>query len=464
MAACKLRIELDEPSRTRVGGEPVAGVVVVSSDKDVQCKGLTVASNWGTHGRGNIARGEVERKELFKGEWLAGQEYRYPFSLASASWPPTYYGHHLNVSHFVEARADVPWALDPKVTEEFRVIARETPDNLAPVDNTVKHSHWIGWLVGTVIVGLLLTAVVPLALIAMPLAAIGFGGYWFFFTFLPRQITGDVSLSVEPAAIEPGQTLRGSCEFTPKRNTTINGITWTVRCAEICVSGSGSNRTTHTHEVLTKTHRLMEPGALQAGRRHHFDFSFDVPASAPPSMAFTDNNISWNSELRIDIPSWPDWTKKVPLVVKVAPHDFAALPASSGDVITATLVDDEPWLTEVLQQVIQSKDDPERLEVVLDAVKEQTFPMTIDVQGEAEEPYEAEIDDEGAWVAAIDPQRKVRLVLFVPAAIGARSLHWVSHLQCTTRVVGYESETGRVMMRLIGIAEQAPVLYADLSS
>ena len=68
-----------------MGGEPVTGTVVVRSEQGVTCKRLDVACVWTTHGSGNIARGEADGKTLFEGPWEAGQEYRYPFELNSAS-------------------------------------------------------------------------------------------------------------------------------------------------------------------------------------------------------------------------------------------------------------------------------------------------------------------------------------------------------------------------------------------
>ena len=174
MAACTLTVQLDDPTRARVGGEPISGTVIVVTDKEVQCKGLNVTSHWATHGRGNVAQGEVEVKTLFQGGWQAGQEYRYPFSLATATWPPTYYGHHLNVSHFVQADAEIPWSINPRATTEYRVIAVESPADLTPVDNKVAQSSWIGWAIGIVIIGLLFAAVIPRALIATPILAVGF--------------------------------------------------------------------------------------------------------------------------------------------------------------------------------------------------------------------------------------------------------------------------------------------------
>jgi len=448
MAACNLTIELDEPSRARTGGEPISGVVLVATEKEVQCKALTVTSRWATHGSGNIAQGEVETKTLFLGSWQPGQPYRYPFALSTAIWPPTYYGQHLNVSHSVKANADIPWAIDASTMQEFPVIATETPENLAPTDNAVKAKNWVGWLIGILLLGGLFASIIPLALIVAPLVAIGYVVYWLFSTFLPRQVTGEVIYQVEPATLTQGEMIRGTCEFTPKRSSTINGITWMIQCAEVCTSGSGSNRKTHTHEVLKKTQQLREPGLLQAGQVHKYDFSFEVPTSVPPTMTLSDNKIIWTSELRIDIPKWPDWARTTPFVVKVLPSQLTGPTSSSNRLVATVVEDDEPWLTEVLQQVVQSQEDPERLVMVLEAVKDQAFPLTVDIQGEAEEPFEVDIDDEGSWVSAIDTRRKTRLTLFVPASIDATQIQWTTDWQCVGSIVGFESETDRVVMKV----------------
>jgi hypothetical protein len=136
MASCNLTIEIDEPSRVRVGGETVTGTVVVTAEKDVNCKGLEVSCCWMTHGRGNVARGDAETQTLYQGEWQSGQVYRYPFKLKSSTWPPSYYGNYLNVGHYIEARAKLPWKLDPEVQQEFPLVATETPADLTPTQLT----------------------------------------------------------------------------------------------------------------------------------------------------------------------------------------------------------------------------------------------------------------------------------------------------------------------------------------
>jgi len=454
MAACKLIVELDEPKRVRVGGEPISGTVIVKPDKDVRCKGLQVTSYWATHGRGNLARGDVESGTLFEGDWQEGKEYRYPFKLATAVWPPTYYGNFLNVGHYVAATANVPWSKDPYTSTEFAVTAKETPPDLAPTSNTVKKSGVIGWIIGIIVVGLLMAVALPMAAILLPLIGIGATGYWFFKIFLPRQLLGPIQYEVGPAMLSGGQTLSGTCEFTPRWSTRINGITWMVRCEEKCISGSGSNRTTHTHEVLSKVFQLSEPCQLSAGQLQKFAFSFCLPNATPPSLKFSDNEVNWTSEFRIDIPKWPDWVKNVPFIATCAPNTTSADSPSLTPALSATIaaptVDDDPWLTEVLQQVVQSEDDEDRLNAVLQAVKEQTFAITVNTQSEVDEPMESDVDEDGGtWVSAVDPIRNARLVLYITPSMNPEGMMWMSNLPVNALVIGLETETGRVMMRLV---------------
>ncbi|MEI7460802.1 MAG: hypothetical protein WCK15_15440 [Pirellula sp.] len=449
MATCRLTVEIDEPSRPRIAGEPITGFVVVQSDKDARCKGLVVTCYWSTHGRGNTARGDVETATLFDGEWQQGKEYRYPFKLATATWPPTYYGNMINVSHYVQAQAQMPWAKDTKTLQEFSLIATDSPPDLAPTSNVLVTRSGIGWIFAPILL-LILLLFIPFVLFLLPIFGIIAASYWIIRVLIPSQITGKVEFKTEPAALSQGQTLTGSCEFTPKRASTINGITWTVKCNEKCVSGSGSNRSTHTHEVLTKVQPLAEAGVLEAGKLQKFEFSYVIPTTVPPSLKFTDNEISWSSEFRIDIPKWPDWIKEIPFVVKPASkadlskHESGALSAATTD---ATPEDDQ-WLTEVYQQVVQSAKNPDRLKNVIEAVQTQVFAISVDIQGEVEEPLESDIDEDGIWVSAMDSVRNVRLVAFVPQSLVWEGMLWTNGWQGNANVIGFEDDTGRIILKL----------------
>jgi hypothetical protein len=143
MAACELKIQLDDPQRPRTGGESVKGAIRVKTTERVKCSALEVSSFWSTHGRGNVERGEVDSAVLFQGEWEPVREYEYPFQLKSAAWPPSYYGTYLNVGHYIGARAKVPWSFDPKTQVEFTVVATAAPDDLKP-EVSANRRHTLG--------------------------------------------------------------------------------------------------------------------------------------------------------------------------------------------------------------------------------------------------------------------------------------------------------------------------------
>jgi hypothetical protein len=444
MSACRISIEIEDPKRPRSAGETVEGTVVVQVDNDVRCKGLTVTSYWSTHGRGNTARGDVEQSRLYEGEWIAGQKYRYPFRLATATWPPTHYGTYLNVSHFVQAQASLPWATDPKATAEVVVMAKESPPDLAPTMNKIGNKSWLGWVLAPLAMIVLLIFIPLLLIVLVPLGIIG-GIFWVIRVLIPRQVTGTVTLSLEPNPIALGDMLKGKCEFTPKRTSQINGISWTIKCQEKCVSGSGSNRSTHTHDVFTKVLQLAPAGTLAAGQHQSFELVCPIPTFAPPSLKLADNEINWTADLRIDIVKWPDWIKSLPFVVKPG----VAVASSAPEVSADEESDEDRWLTTVLNQVLQCEDEPERLESVLEAIGPQTFAVCLDMQGETEEPFESEVEREGMWISAIDSRRQVRIALFVPHAQATEEMPWTKQWKGNVQIVGLEEDTRRVMMEAI---------------
>lgn len=452
MAKCDLRIELEEPKRTRVGGEPIKGTVVVRAEQNVTCKGLDVACIWTTHGRGNIQRGETDGKTLFSGNWDAGLEYRYPFELNTAAWPPTYYGTFLNVSQLVEARAKLPWSFDPKASVEFPVVATNSPEDLKPVDNKRQGSSLIGWVIGIV----LLIVFIPLLIVALgmafvflvPIALIGGGLFWFFRVFLPGRVTGPVECDVQPLRIAAGGSLTGTLRFTPPRDLKINGIDWKVTASEKCTSGSGSNRSTHTHKAVEKFHTLAKAGQLAGGLPQAFEFDFPLPADAPPSLKFTDNELIWEGEMRIDIPSWPDWVKTFKLTV--TPSTSPIFPRLPDDEDEDEDDDDVPpsgsdlSFDEVASQILMSADDPSRRRLVIDAVLGQAFTVRADLD-EWINPQEAPGGGTGAWVMARHRGTELSLALVWPDGTTPPRPP-LSGWQGIATVAGYDEARSRVVL------------------
>lgn len=453
MAACRINIEFDESKRSYTGGEPISGKVIVAVDSDVRCKGLSVRCYWATHGRGNVTQGQADTSTLFEGDWLAGKEYQYPFKLATAAWPPTYYGNLINVSHFVEAHAKLPWIKDPKQTAEFTVIATDAPEGSAPTTKS-SNNFWVTLILGPIAVVVLLLFI-PLLLIMLPFVGILGFGYWMFKIVIPGRVTGKVQFETQPAVVVAGESISGFCEFTPKTTSPIQGITWTVKCTEKCISGSGTKASTHTHPLVSQVFELAPAGILKSGERQRFEFKFPVPPQANPTLKLTHNEILWTSEFRVDIPKWPDWIKEIPFVVKPSKHSqtpTVSAPDDSSRSFESPASEEDQWLTQVLQQVIQSDGSPERLADVLEAIENQTFQVTLDLQEESEDFLPAnfeqsQLEPTGEWLLAMDTKRNIKAALFVSSSLGASTLEWIKNWQGEVSIVGLDPISQRVLMK-----------------
>ena len=441
MAACNLKIQLDEPKKIRVAGDQVTGTVIVSCDKDVNCKGLTVATRWSTHGKGNIDSGVSEQTVAFQGAWQAGKEYKYPFKLKVADWPPTYYGTFINVSHSVDARAKLAWATDPRAIAEFPVVVATSPADVQPSRKQVSGGcGWIGIIFFVAIVAMFAVAFWWL----IPIVAIVVAGVWFFKSFLPRQLTGSIETKLEPRRVKPGKVVRGQLSFTPKWSVNINAIKYTFSGVERCVSGSGSNRTTHNHELTQLVEPLVGSQRLPAGQLQSFDFEITVPTSAAPSMKLIDNEVLWTVELRIDIPRWPDWTETFPLIVE--PRSQAE-ETSRVEAERADAGEDE-WLDQVIDQ-LQESEDAGSLRLILDAIREHEFMVSLEVEGDqdaAVAKYTPEVP--GKWLAAYDSRHGLDVCLFVPSSLAtpAEEAIWRGRIG----IVDYDSDEELLIARVIG--------------
>ena len=322
MPKCKLNIVLDEPDRVYPGGGTISGTVDVSVDSDATCKGLELRTSWTTHGSGNITGDSGEPVVIFEGDWVAGHHASYRFDLPIVEWPPTYHGHHLNIDHFVEARAKLPWAIDPKASEPFQMRSTHCEQTSNRKPRKKKNGGCLGLIVIFVIYMFVMRS--GPQLLNIPKIGIWFMGalglavflFWFIRSFLPKWALGSIEADLDREQFVAGEAVEGKITISPRKQIAINGIDMTVTGAERCVSGSGSNRRTHRHTLFEQTERVAESTTLYPrGVPQEFHFSINLPPDAPPTIDLHNNDIVWNVDLRVDIPSWPDWRISLPIQV-----------------------------------------------------------------------------------------------------------------------------------------------------
>lgn len=332
-----LRVVLDKP--TYAVGEPIRGRVEVENDKDCKCTALHVWARWHTHGRGNTARGEAEKVELFQGMWTAGDHPSYPFQLPPLQGPLTYHGTELNVDWEVHATADVPWAIDPKTDTPLTLVRGAAPPEsvnqltvpvvgqqaalekaLVPVAGCLLLFFVLPG-VGTAGAGVLMLAGGnPEGLFLVPFGLV-FAGIAFLFLFLmfknkiAGRKLGKVDVAVQPRTVTGGSAVHVSLSFCPQADLDVNAITATLVGKEEVVRGAGTDKKTYTHELYKEVIELRGKESIRQGRDMQLSTTVTVPADAAPSFAASDNRLLWSLVVDIDIEGWPDWSHDEPLTV-----------------------------------------------------------------------------------------------------------------------------------------------------
>ncbi len=473
MAKCDLLIELDEPDRVFLAGEMVKGCVRVSVDSGVNCSGLVVSSGWKTHGRGNVTSGEGEQTTVFSGEWAAGQPQEYKFSLPAGDWPPTYHGHLLSIDHYIDARAKIPWAFDPKASSPFMVRATEASTD---PDHSKSSGAQLGIVIGAIavaVIGLMMwTMVMALGWMVFPVMLIPAAviAFVFFRMFLPSYLLGNPEALIQEDTMAAGDEVVGEFVTTTKKNVSINSITAVLTCMEKCVSGSGSNKTTHTHAVFEKSLELQSKTVLKVGKEHRLPFVFRVPDDAPCSVKLHQNSLIWSVELRVDIPRWPDWVKSLNLFVGPSQGQSAESKVDAGqqqdisvDVNDQNRMDRDPQATsagsatgeltfaETVSQLWAVRQDQDQVEMVVEAVSGISFDVEAEVErrllyGGDEDPH---VYKDGYAVWARYPDPRLPLVLYVPHELGDEFEQLGRNKwHGKGAIVGWDSLHGRVQIRL----------------
>ena len=333
MSKCDLDIVLEKSTRQFAPGEVIRGHVRVTPQGDVECRALTLTWGWRTHGKGNRteAPSPVVR-QLFHGRWTAGHVQSYPFELVVPRGPATYHGHFLNVDHYIHAEADIPWSGDP--TADVEILVPGPRDGDYDFGPGFEASHEPGARRFTVstrskpiagMAGMLLAFAgftiffftdAWLALLLLPAAALGIGYELFKRTLAERQL-GTPTIQMQPNPARPGDTVTLSIVFQPQTSVSVKGGRVGLTGLEQVVSGSGTNRTTHSHTVHSSDRALgVGSRRVSAGHPIAIQETIEVPETAAPTFVADDNRLTWTVHVSVLVDGWPDWEKELPLAVR----------------------------------------------------------------------------------------------------------------------------------------------------
>jgi len=167
--------------------------------------------------------------------------------------------------------------------------------------------------------------------------------------FIAEKKIGKVKLSYGSSTVTPGSRLPVRLAFTPNQSSRLNRITAELVGMERCVSGSGTNRSTHTHKFHERTFMLVSECEVTAGRPIQVEGAVPIPETGAYSFHARDNEVIWELEVRVDIPFWPDWTEKRPVIVR---------PPIEDEVVEVTVVEEPSASAPIPVPVFPGVDEP----------------------------------------------------------------------------------------------------------
>lgn len=325
---CEVRISFDRPDRTWRGGEMVSGRVAIDVLQQTQTNGIRLTHLWKTHGRGNVDSGAAETIVLAEaGVLSSGETLEFPFSFTAPTHPLTYRGQLIFIDHYVTAEVDVSWARNPRAEEEFILLPGQVPPQFAGRRDEIVSLKEVssfkpGLLLKIILfalMGVVLAALAMMAVILIPIILIISAVVWMKRRALKSRL-GDVTLELPHKIVAPGEAWPVSISFTARRAFQLNRISVTLTGIESAASGSGTDKTTHTHSLLKDEHLMLETTQIEAGQAIQQRVLLTFPETRAFSFEGSDNSIKWTADVRIDLPRFPDWVESVPL--QVVPSEF----------------------------------------------------------------------------------------------------------------------------------------------
>ncbi len=339
MSSCELSIKLNRSKRSYLPGEMVEGVVRVVAKRDVSCSGLILTSVWKTHGRGNVESEELNKTKLFAGTWSAGSVHEYEFSVPAGCWPPSYDGKVVSFGHYINVKAEIPWGRDPhkscrywvkprRLQQEEVVESESKPRSTSSLPVYLFKQYW--WLP---VIVLPLTAAFLSKIVAffkygvlepgddffvvMVMISVTLVSLWFFFfQFLPARALGCPELFIDKDYLRLGGEVRGQFLTTTRKDLPVSSMIAVIKATECCSSGSGSSEKYYEHVIFEGRQVFQSATVLRADKALSFPFRFKLPKGGPCSVQLASNHLSWELNVRIEIPNCPDWQQTVPLWIE----------------------------------------------------------------------------------------------------------------------------------------------------
>ena len=364
MANLDLRIALDDPYATYELGDPVSGTLHIAARKEADFRGLLVRPAFAVEGTYNPAvGGQPEPVDVMVGggHAEAGSSREVPFTVELPLEPPPYEGQNFRLFWRIEARVDLPLALDVKAEPmpiDVRVgkatregeytghhMSGEAPD-LGLMERSDDVGAGIRRGCGPTFVFLLsLALAVPgLGALVVFLPAVGSDpinwlgvliglGLLVPSVFLFRRIrrksvtgaVGTIEIEANPQIIRPGETMTCHVVLTPVRDLTLESVALSLVEQEFYTvarerTPREATRITDSRvkaETLHTDRRLLaRQVAVSKGTRADWEAAFQLSEAVPYSIRTSTAGVRWLLRAEIEAEGARTAVKEKPVVVR----------------------------------------------------------------------------------------------------------------------------------------------------
>ncbi len=308
----------------RVGGS-VGGRFRAASESRLVVRRVAVRAKWQTGGSGEVRKGVGAEAPLPSFILEPGIPHEAAFLAELPMGPVTFAGQVISVTWYVEVELDIAWASNPRGWCEITVLA---PVDDAPREFGYRHVAPLATVSTAalksqsattgltrvlarttmflappaLVAGLVLTQANPNAIFIAIVGALGtnflLARSWFT-SWRTERTFGRINISVEPAVVRRGGSVRVCASILPRRNLTIDGLDIWLRCVEYASRGSGQQATTPAHGDDIGFTALSRRRELTAGNEETFEGSLAVPEAALPTLDLENNTISWFAAVQV---------------------------------------------------------------------------------------------------------------------------------------------------------------------
>lgn len=312
--------------------DTLEGTVEVRADQDVRCQGLRLTLGWTASGSGNTHEAPVQTELLYEGEWRGGATTAYPFQIPLPNGPVSFEGTHVRVRWWLEAHADLPWAIDARARTDLQLLPAPagataaydfgpdfTDPALAPKgsDTTIVVMGLLAVVVGGTFAAAGFTLFVGTARLLGLLGLVVAGVLTWTLTIPAIQnlraarVLGPVLIEPEPAIAPRGAPLAVTVRLSPPGPVTITGGHITLTGVERAVSRSRDNKQTVYERDLFEAQAALAP----TDDPHVLRAQLTVPADAPPTFDAPWNHVVWRVQAEVQAAGAPTWRGKAVIAV-----------------------------------------------------------------------------------------------------------------------------------------------------